>query len=141
MRPQLNEVPAWLRGGETTVTLRLLDEERDGPAKPEAEADVEILTRKTGSLQLGVEVNGRSKDRAALAVERGDQAPPANAEQDGYVRVEIRERMSTGDAEAPSLAAARQHVNGHGSIEGYEPRHVGKRPTEIDDEAYHDWEL
>ena len=138
LRPQLAEEPVWLRGVDAAVQLQLLDEHDIRRTGLGPQAQLDVITRETRSVELRAKAGERSMTRAtAPAVERGDKAPSRDAEIGGQVRVEIREKMSTGEAEPPRLTVAGQHS----SVEGYEPRLVGKLQVDADNEADHDWGL
>lgn len=152
VKVQLNETAAWERVGLPELKVELYPEKdaagnnkgktaADG--KQESTATMTTMTMDQGedgnlakevaNLQLEEERKA-AQDRAALAVERGDDARDVSMRSMNLV---IREKKVLTQTQAPSVGSEQV---GQGTIEGYKPRFGGdKRDDAAEDSEGEDW--
>ena len=124
IKVQLNEEPAWSRGGLSGGDILLLDDERDIQKQLE---DDSTLIEKLSSLDVSLEEDEVVARMKALAIERGDEKAPSRSF--GLAEVDVRENENlNGKAPAPEPSAKEGNANGgFDSIEGYTPKFSSKK--------------
>ncbi|KAK0643321.1 Rtr1/RPAP2 family-domain-containing protein [Cercophora newfieldiana] len=118
IKVQLDNPSYIKKDGQLVVKIELDDEKkhpsrRQPPKIGDAEVDESELAKSMERLEVDKKTQ-TTRDKTALAVERGDARRPAQ-----QVEVTIREKSTTAPAQAPDLDQAAQDVDAHLMLEGH----------------------
>ena len=127
IRVQLNEEPAWIRAGDFSGSIRLLE---DIPAPKQSQEADSILVKGLEKLEIGLEEDRVVAALKELAIERGDGDAVSRASR--LVEVDIQENSNLSLEEPSSPTATTEHhrvYGSHDSIEGYNPKSLKRQDS------------